>query len=90
MKSAIIPSLRVKPELRQEAENSLREGETLSSFMEESLRAGIRHRKNRQQFIARGLASKAVAEETGEYFTAAEVSRELQELLNQAEEKMLK
>jgi len=90
MKSAIIPSLRVRPELRQEAENSLHEGETLSSFMEESLRAGIRHRKNHQQFIERGLASKAVAEDTGEYFTATQVNSELQELLSQAEEKLLK
>lgn len=38
MKSASMPSLRVAPELRQAAEAILREGEKLSSFMEQSVR----------------------------------------------------
>jgi len=56
MKSTTTPSLRVEPEFHQTAESALREGETLSSFMEEALRAGIQHRKIRG-FIARGLTS---------------------------------
>lgn len=85
MKTATIPSLRVEPELRQAAENILREGETLSSFMEESLRAGIQQRKVQQEFIARGLSSKHEAQHTGEYFTADEVFVELNSRLNYAE-----
>jgi len=86
MKSSTIPSLRVKPELRQAAENVLRDGETLSSFMEESLRAGIQRRKAQQEFIARGLASRDEARRTGEYFTADSVLDELNGMLTQAEE----
>ena len=87
MKSATIPSIRVEPELRQAAESILHEGETLSSFMIESLRAGIQHRKIRQEFIARGLLSKDEAQRTGEYFSAEEVSAELSSMLSRAETK---
>lgn len=88
MKSSTIPSLRVKPELRQAAENVLRNGETLSNFMEESLRAGIQHRRAQQEFIARGLASRDEARRTGEYFTAENVFNELNGILTQAEGKI--
>ena len=90
MKSSTIPSLRVEPELRKAAENVLREGETLSSFMEESLRAGIQHRKIQQEFIARGLASRDEAKRTGEYFSADAVFDELQTMLSDAEKKASK
>jgi len=87
MKSSTIPSLRVEPELRKAAENVLREGETLSSFMEESLRTGIRHRKIQQEFIARGLAARDEARQTDEYFSAESVHDELNDMLMEAEKK---
>lgn len=87
MKSSTIPSLRVEPELRKSAESVLREGETLSSFMKEALKEGIRRRKAQQEFIARGLAAKAEAERSGEYFPADEVLTELQGMLRTAEKK---
>ena len=87
MKSSTIPSLRVNSELRQAAEEVLREGETLSRFMEESLRAGIRRRQLQQDFINRGLVSREEAQRTGEYFTAESVHDELALLLAVAQEK---
>jgi predicted transcriptional regulator len=90
MKSSTIPSLRVEPELRKAAEDVLREGETLSSFMEESLRAGIQYRKVQQEFIARGLAARDEACRTGEYFSAATVHAELSSMLARAEKKQQK
>ena len=90
MKSATIPSLRVKPELRQAAESVLREGETLSGFMEESLRAGIQHRKIQKMFIARGLAAREEAQQTGEYIDAEDVFNELNGMLVQKEEERVK
>ena len=90
MKSSTIPSLRVEPELRLAAENVLREGETLSSFMEESLRAGIQARKVRQEFIARGLASRDEAPRTGEYYSPEDVFGELNGILTCAEEKIVR
>ena len=87
MKTATIPSLRVDPELRQDAESVLREGETLSSFVEQALRSSIDHRRAQQAFIARGLASRDEAKRTGEYFESDEVLRELDAMLAKAEAK---
>ena len=87
MKTASIPSLRVDPELRQAAESVLQEGETLSSFVEKSLRANIEHRRMQREFIARGLASRDEARRTDEYYDAEDVLSELDDLLAQAEAK---
>lgn len=45
MKTATIPALRVTPDLRQAAQSVLREGETLSGFVEESLRSQVERRQ---------------------------------------------
>jgi predicted transcriptional regulator len=84
MKTASIPSLRVDPELRRAAENVLQNGETLSSFVEQSLRANIQRRRLQQEFITRGLDSRDEARRTGEYIPAEEIMRELDAMLSQA------
>lgn len=84
MKTASMPSLRVDPELRHDVESVLREGETLSSFMEEALRSSIQSRRVQMEFIARGLASRNEAQRTGEYFVADDVLSEMDEMLSQA------
>jgi predicted transcriptional regulator len=81
MKTATIPSIRVDPKLRQAAESVLENGESLSSFVEKSIRDNIRRRKLQQEFIARGLASRDEARQTGEYFPAEDVLRELDEMV---------
>ena len=73
MKSASIPSLRVDPALRAAAESVLQEGETLSAFVESSLRAQIEHRRMTAEFIARGLAAREEARRTGVYHSADNV-----------------
>ncbi|MGB4347102.1 MAG: YlcI/YnfO family protein, partial [Burkholderiaceae bacterium] len=45
MKSATFPPLRVDQELRDAAESVLRQGESLSSFVEQSVRANINQRR---------------------------------------------
>lgn len=80
MKTATIPSLRVKPELREAAESVLREGETLSSFVEQSLLANIAFRRTQTAFIAKGLASRTQAREDNEYYTSEQVLLELNAL----------
>ena len=84
MKTATIPALRVEPELRRAAEEVLSENESLSSFMEASLRASVARRRMQREFIARGLASREEAQRTGEYFDADEVHAELESMLNVA------
>ena len=81
MKTATIPALRVEPKLREEAQSVLTSGETLSSFVEESLKANIERRKYQQDFIARGLASRDEAKRTGEYYSAESVLSELADML---------
>ena len=87
MKTATLPPLRVAPELRQAAEAVLREGETLSSFMEQSLRDEVNRRHTRAEFIARGLAARDEAKRTGVYYDADTVHAELREMLVVAEAK---
>ncbi|SEA78123.1 YlcI/YnfO family protein [Paraburkholderia sartisoli] len=84
MKTATIPSLRVDPKLREAAESVLLEGESLSSFAEESLRANVARRQMQKEFIARGLAARDEARRTGEYFDADEVYAELEDMLTAA------
>ena len=64
MKTATFPSLRVEPELRDAAESVLQNGETLSGFIEISVREAIERRRTRAEFIARGMASRVQAGRT--------------------------
>lgn len=87
MKSATIPPLRVTPNLRNEAESVLREGESLSSFVEDSLRRQIEQRRLRNEFIARGLAARESAKSSGEYASKEEVMDSLREILDASQRK---
>jgi predicted transcriptional regulator len=84
MKTASMPSLRVDPALREAAESVLHEGESLSSFMEQSLRDEVTRRQLQREFLARGLASRDEARRTGEYFEADTVHAELRGMLAKA------
>jgi len=84
MKSATIPSLRVDPELRTAAEDVLEEGETLSSFVEQSIRDGVQRRQAQREFIARGLRSRNAARRSQEYVPAPKVLARLEGMLERA------
>lgn len=84
MKTASFPSLRVDPELRQAAEDVLEASESLSAFLEESVRANVERRMARQAFIERGLASRERAARTGRYIPADEVMQSLGDQLERA------
>jgi predicted transcriptional regulator len=77
MKTATMPALRVQPELRQAAEKMLQPGETLSGFVEESLRRNVERRQAQQEFLARGLASREAAKLSGDYVAASVVLAKL-------------
>lgn len=89
MKTATLPSLRVDPQLRDAAQSVLLEGETLSAFIEASVRESIDRRRVRAEFVARGLASREAAQTTGAYFAAADVHAELDQRLQRARAKVL-
>jgi hypothetical protein len=84
MKSATIPSVRVEPDFRAELEAVLADGETLSEFVEASVRAGVERRRVQAQFIARGLRSRDEARLNGEYVDADVVLDRLQQKLDAA------
>ncbi|MEP6482814.1 MAG: YlcI/YnfO family protein [Rudaea sp.] len=83
-KESSIPSLRVDRRLRKAAESVLREGETLSNFVEKSLRENIYRRETQREFVARGLDGLAAARQDDTYFSAAQVLRELKSTLTHA------
>ncbi len=87
MKTTTIPSLRVSPELRRQAEAVLEQGETLSAFVLDALTRSIEYRKTQQEFISRGLASAARAKKTGKYVPAGRVVGKLARRLVKAKQR---
>ncbi|MGF6572167.1 hypothetical protein SAMN05443245_5922 [Paraburkholderia fungorum] len=90
MKSANFPSVRVEPELRAAAEEVLQDGESISSFVEQAIRDNISRRLNQREFVARGLASREEAKQSGDYVQADDLLAELEERLGEAKAKAAK
>lgn len=84
MKTATFPSLRVEPELRAAAEELLEEGESLSSFVEQSIRDGVQRRRAQREFLARGLKSRNSARRSQDYVSASKVLARLESMLEKA------
>jgi hypothetical protein len=84
MKTATIPSVRVEPDFRAEVEAVLADGETLSEFVEASVRASVERRRIQAEFVARGLRSRDEARQTGDYVDADLVLESLQRKLDAA------
>ena len=82
MKSAVIPQVRVEPELRAETEAVLQEGETLSEFVEASVRSAVAFRRVQSSFHERGQAAWERYQTTGESLSADEVLARLQAKLD--------
>lgn len=87
MKTASLPSVRVDPKLRKAAEAVLRKGESLSGFMEQSLRDEVARREQQREFIARGLAARDEARRKNEYFESTSVHTELRGMLAETKKK---
>ncbi|USX27518.1 prevent-host-death protein [Oxalobacteraceae bacterium OTU3CINTB1] len=84
MKTATFASLRLDAELRQAAEESLEKGETLSSFVEQSVRDSVSRRQRQKEFLARGLASRDESSLTGVYIDSNAVLDRLESMLDKA------
>jgi hypothetical protein len=84
MKTTTIPSIRVEPDFRAEVEAVLADGETLSQFVEASVRASVERRRVQAEFIARGLRSRDEARRTDGYVDADVVVENLQRKLDAA------
>ena len=82
MKSAVIPQVRVEPALRAELEAVLLEGETLSGFVEATVRSAVAFRRVQTRFHERGQAAWEHHLATDEYVSADEVLDKLQAKLD--------
>ena len=65
MKSAVIPQIRVEPELRAALESVLRQGETVTEFVDVSVRNAIAFRRVQTEFHARAQAASEAYHQTG-------------------------
>ena len=83
MKTAVIPQVRVEPELRDQLESLLREGETLSEFVEASVRGALEFRRVETAFHARGDDAWQAYERTGAAVPADQVFDRLQARLEE-------
>ena len=82
MKSSVIPQVRVEPALRSELEAVLLQGETLSEFVETSVRNAVAFRRVQTDFRARGQAAWEHCKRTGIAASTDEVLAKLQAKLD--------
>ena len=88
MKSAVIPQIRVKPELRAELESVLRQGETLTDFVEATVRNAIAFRRVQVAFHARALTASEAYHQTGVSVPVETVLERLQSKLDARRKKL--
>ncbi len=84
MKTANLPAIRVEPQLREQIQQVLKADESLSAFIEGSVREAVRRRDTEAQFIARGLVSLEEVRKGGQTFTVEEVIGEMRTRLVKA------
>ena len=87
MKNASLPSLRVDDELRSAAQSVLRDGETISTFILDSVRLNIFRREAQREFISRGLVARDEAKRTGQYVSATDMLKRLDQTIEKAKAK---
>ncbi len=77
MKTAILPQVRVEPQLRADLEAVLRDGETLSEFLETTVRQAVDYRRMQAEFDARAESAWTRFQQTGVGVPAGDVIAEL-------------
>jgi predicted transcriptional regulator len=84
MKTSTIPAVRVDPQLREQLQSVLAQGESLSQFVEASVRDSVAQRMVQAEFIQRGMDSLAAARRDGGYVSADTVVQRLEQRLADA------
>lgn len=88
MRSATFPPIRVEPEVRAEVEAVLREGESLTQFIEEAVVSAAAWRRAQAEFVNRGEAAVERWKRDGGGRSADEVMAALQARLDDAKRRM--
>ena len=84
MRSATFPPIRVEPEVRAAVEAVLREGESLTQFIEEAVVAAAAWRRVQAEFVTRGEAAIERWKQEGGGRTVDAVMADLQARLDVA------
>jgi hypothetical protein len=87
MRSATFPPIRVEPEVRAEVEAVLRDGETLTQFIEEAVVAAAAWRRTQAEFVKRGETAIERWKREGGGYKADDVMADLQTRLDSAKRK---
>jgi hypothetical protein len=78
MKTATLPPIRVAPDFRLELEGVLEQGESLSQFVENAVRATVARRKSQAEFMRRGIAAIEATKRDGSGIPAEAVIARLE------------
>jgi len=78
MKTATLPPVRIAPQLRDDIERALEEGETLTALVETAVRSEIVRRQEQAEFVRRGLAAIERTELAGDGVLAEAVIAKLE------------
>jgi hypothetical protein len=87
MKTATLPAVRVAPEVRELVESVLKKGESLSTFIEETVKQQAQWRKEDEAFYARAAKASQNLQEGGKFYTAEESIARLRAQVQRAREK---
>ncbi len=87
MKTATLPPVRVDPKLKREIESVLQPGETLSSFVAESVAKTAATRRAQQDFVARAEERSRATRRSGKYVGSEAVYERLDHVLAHAKKK---
>jgi len=80
MKSTTLPPVRVEPEFRAAAESVLYEGESLTGFIEATVRRAVEYRRVQAEFHSRGQAAWEEIQRGGITHPAEDVLARLREM----------
>lgn len=89
IKTSTLPPVRVADDLRAAAEGVLAEGESLSSFIESTVRKAVDFRREQAAFHARGQAAFEHYQRTGVSHSADDVLDHLQQKLDARRKQVL-
>jgi len=90
MKAPSNPSIRIGKRLRDDIQQSLEPGETVSAMVKRAVRIEVTRRQDQSEFVRRGLASIARSEAAQDWGSAEGVIRKLETKVAAAHERQKK
>jgi hypothetical protein len=88
MRTATFPAVRTTPEDRALVESVLRPGETLSTFIEETLKQKAQSRKEDEAFYARAMEASKRIREGGKTYSHDAVMKMLRDMTEKKKREM--